>query len=343
MILDSTSLVPEYPTYPSGCRKPRSAGTIWSNPSTWSSLAGSWELPGPRDAHPTTRDRLGYAGEAAERLSPSECKDRVGNQFSWKHSNRRLFVQPAGMQFPSWRDSLRMATNSDQPQQPERINRRRLVLSLGGSLLILLGLFLPAGALMWTRGWLFILVMVVASTVGMLYLRRVNPDVIAARINRHEAPRRWDLLLGLMMLAAIIAVPIVAALDDGRYHWLPVPWWGCELGYALLITGMVGLTWAESVTKFFEPSVRIQTDRGHKVIDTGPYAVVRHPGYVSFFLFIIGTPFSLGSLWALIPAILLLPLLILRTIWEDRTLRDELAGYKEYTQRVRYRLIPGAW
>jgi protein-S-isoprenylcysteine O-methyltransferase Ste14 len=237
-----------------------------------------------------------------------------------------------------------MATISDHQRQPEPIDRRRLFLNIGGSLLFfVLGLFLPAGTWTWLRGWLFLFVLVVASVVVTLYLRRVNPDVIAARINRHEAPRRWDLLLGLMMLAAMIAVPIVAALDDRRYHWLPVPWWGCVLGYALLITGMVGLTWAESVNKFFEPTVRIQTDRGHKVIDTGPYAIVRHPGYVSFFLVFIGMPLSLGSLWALIPAILIGPLLVLRTIWEDQTLRDELAGYKEYTQRVRYRLIPGVW
>ena len=115
------------------------------------------------------------------------------------------------------------------------------------------------------------------------------------------------------------------------------------LGYALLITGMVGVTWAESVNKFFEPTVRIQTDRGHRVIDTGPYAIVRHPGYVSAFLSSSACPFALGSLWALIPAILLCLLLVVRTIWEDRTLREELAGYEEYAQRVRYRLIPGVW
>ena len=145
------------------------------------------------------------------------------------------------------------------------------------------------------------------------------------------------------MLAAMIAVPIVAALDDGRYHWLPVPWWVCVLGYAPLIIGMVGLTWAESVNKFFEPSVRIQTDRGHKVIDTGPYAIVRHPGYAFGFLLFLGMPLALGSLWALIPAILLCPLLVLRTVWEDRTLRDELPGYEEYARRVRFRLLPGIW
>jgi protein-S-isoprenylcysteine O-methyltransferase Ste14 len=238
-----------------------------------------------------------------------------------------------------------MATNDDQLRQPEQINRNRLFLNLGLSLLFfVLCLFLPAGTWMWARGWLFILVMVVASILGTLYLRRVNPEVITARINRHKGSKLWDRLLGaIFILPTMLAIPIVAALDDGRYHWFPVPWWGCVLGYALLITGMVGLTWAESVNKFFEPTVRIQTDRGHRVIDTGPYAIVRHPGYVSGFLVFIGMPLSLGSLWALIPAILLCPLLVLRTIWEDRTLREELAGYEEYTQRVRYRLLQGVW
>jgi protein-S-isoprenylcysteine O-methyltransferase Ste14 len=238
-----------------------------------------------------------------------------------------------------------MTTYNDHLRQPERIDRRRMVLSLGLSLLFsILSLFLPAGTWSWPRGWLFLIVLVMASVVITLYLGRINPDVLAARINRHKGTKRWDLLVGLIVgLPTVLAIPIVAALDDGRYHWLPVPWWGCMLGYALLMTGMVGLTWAESVNKFFEPTVRIQTDRGHRVIDTGPYAIVRHPGYVAGFLVFIGMPLSLGSFWALIPAVLACLLLVLRTVWEDRTLREELAGYKEYTQRVHYRLIPGVW
>jgi protein-S-isoprenylcysteine O-methyltransferase Ste14 len=225
------------------------------------------------------------------------------------------------------------------------MDRRRLITSTLSSLLILvLCLFLPAGTWSWFRGWLFLMVLVATSVVSILYLRRVNPDVIAGRVNRHERPRRWDLLLGLFFfLPTMLAIPIVSALDDGRYHWHFVPWWGCVLGYALMITGMVGLTWAQSVNKFFEPSVRIQTDRGHKVIDTGPYAIVRHPGYAFGYPFFLGMPLALGSLWGLIPAVLLCPLLVLRTIWEDQTLRKELPGYQEYTQRVRYRLIRGVW
>ncbi len=240
---------------------------------------------------------------------------------------------------------MNMATNRDQTRQPEPTDRRRLVLSVGSSLLIfVLCLFLPAGTWTWFRGWLFFSVAVAASILITVYLRRVNPDVIAARVNRHNGTKRWDLLLGAIFgLPTMLAIPIVAALDDGRYHWFHLQWWGCVLGYTLLITGMVGLTWAESVNKFFEPSVRIQTDRGHKVVDSGPYAIVRHPGYVSGFLVFIGMPLSLGSLWALIPAVLACLLLVVRTIWEDRTLQDELTGYREYAQRVRHRLIPGVW
>jgi protein-S-isoprenylcysteine O-methyltransferase Ste14 len=140
-----------------------------------------------------------------------------------------------------------------------------------------------------------------------------------------------------------MAIPILAALDDARFHWSHLPWWGCVLGYALLITGMVGLTWAMAVNKFFEATVRIQTDRGHTVIDTGPYAVIRHPGYAAGYLIFVGMPLALGSLWALVPVILLCPLLVLRTVWEDQMLQQGLVGYKEYAQRVRFRLIPGVW
>jgi len=236
-----------------------------------------------------------------------------------------------------------MAAIEGQPH--ELIDRRRLLIWTIMSLLILvLCLFLPAGTWGWFRGWLFVVVMVGASVVITVYLRRVNPDVIAGRVNRHKGTKRWDLILGAFFgLPILLAIPIVAALDDGRYHWFPVPWWLCPLGYVLLIIGMAGVTWAESVNKFFEPFVRIQTDRGHRVIDTGPYAIIRHPGYAAAYLAFVGIPLALGSLWALAPVILLCPLGVLKTIWEDQMLREELPGYKEYAQRVRYRLVPGIW
>jgi protein-S-isoprenylcysteine O-methyltransferase Ste14 len=238
-----------------------------------------------------------------------------------------------------------MVTNDDQPRRPEPIDRRRLITSVITSVpFLVLCLFVPARTWAWIRGWLFLVVVVSASIVITLYLRRVNPDVVAARVNRHEGTKRWDLILAMIfILPTMLAIPIVAALDDGRFHWFHVPWWCCLIGYMLLIVGMAGVTWAESVNKFFEPSVRIESERGHRVIDTGPYAIVRHPGYVSGFLVFIGMPLSLGSLWALIPAVLVCLLLVLRTVWEDRMLRAELPGYDDYAQRVRYRLIPEVW
>lgn len=238
-----------------------------------------------------------------------------------------------------------MATNDPPPERAEPIDRRRLVISTTASLLILvLCLFLPAGTLAWPRGWLFLAVMVGASLVSTMYLRRVNPDVIADRVNRHERPRRWDLLLGLFgLLPPMLAIPIVGGLDDGRFRWSHLPCWGCLAGYAVMLAGFVGFTWATSVNKFFEPTVRIQTDRGHRVIDTGPYALIRQPGYAFGFLLFVGMPLALGSLWALIPAMLLVPGLVVRTMLEDRTLHAELPGYSEYAKRVRCRLIPGVW
>lgn len=106
---------------------------------------------------------------------------------------------------------------------------------------------------------------------------------------------------------------------------------------------VVLVTWAESVNKFFEVTVRLQTDRGQTVIDTGPYAIVHHPGYVSGLLITVGTALCLASVWTLIPASVASVLFIVRTRWEDQTLQAELPGYSEYTQRVRFKLIPGVW
>ena len=237
-----------------------------------------------------------------------------------------------------------MSATTEPPGPPESTDRRRLIASAVWTLLIsLLCLFLPAGTWAWWRGWLFFLVVVAASVVISLYLRRTNPEVIAARVNRHEGTKGWDRLLLGLYLPALVSIFPVAALDDGRYHWSQLPWWACLLGYALVLAGLAGLTWAESVNKFFEPTVRIQADRGHHVIDAGPYAIVRHPGYAAALFLVLGMPLSLGSCWALIPAVISYLILIVRTALEDRTLRGELPGYEEYAQRVRHRLIPNIW
>ena len=220
------------------------------------------------------------------------------------------------------------ANDSDNP--PPEFSRRRLLLRLAGlPVFIALFMFLPAGTWNWPRGWLFVFVLLGIVSAVFLILHRLNPEVIVARGSFHKGTKGWDKVLLSVYFPAMAAVLIVAALDDGRFHWYPVEWWVCAAGYVFLIVGIGIVTWAEAVNKFFEITVRIQTERGHEVIDTGPYAIVRHPGYVGGILHAMGIALSLGSLWALIPAGIASLVLIVRTQWEDRTLQDELTGYQE--------------
>ena len=153
----------------------------------------------------------------------------------------------------------------------EKIDLRRLVLFLLLTPLFLsLLMFWPAGTWEWDKGWLFILVFSVSAVVASLYLRRVNPDLLAARINRHEGTERWDRVLVSLIVVAWMAVPPVAALDDGRFQWFPIPWWPCLLGYVLFVFGTGIMTWAQSVNKFFGPTVRLQEDRGQQLSKSPP-------------------------------------------------------------------------
>ena len=236
-----------------------------------------------------------------------------------------------------------MTIGIDGVGESKQVTQRRLVLILVTQLPVLaLLLFLPAGTVGWRKGWLFLLVFIAMNALVVLYIWRVNPELLVAR-TRIRWAKRWDKILGWIMIATAMAIIPVAALDDGRFHWLPVHQWVCGLGYVLFLIGMVVGTWVGAVNKFAEPAVRIQTERGHKVVDTGPYAIVRHPGYVAGVLLFAGIALALGSLWALIPVGLASCLLVLRTHWEDQTLQGELPGCREYTARVRYKLIPGVW
>jgi protein-S-isoprenylcysteine O-methyltransferase Ste14 len=219
---------------------------------------------------------------------------------------------------------------------------RRAIRSLAAfSLLLAAALFVPAG-IGWRLGWLFLAVFLLQIAIAAVYLWRVNPEIYVARSRFHKGTKAWDKLVLCLLFPAILAVFPVAGLDH-RYDWSSVPGWLVGAGYALLTVGMLGSVWVEAVNKFAEPGVRIQTERGHKVVDTGPYAIVRHPMYATSLLLFGGVALCLGSYWALIPVATAGIVVVVRTALEDRTLQRELAGYKEYAGRVRYRLIPGVW
>jgi protein-S-isoprenylcysteine O-methyltransferase Ste14 len=240
-------------------------------------------------------------------------------------------------------------TADDQGQPPHGIKHGRTatILRLAAMvvawpLVIGLLLFMAAGTLDWWQGWLLLFVFLAETLVVVPYIWLVNPDLLVAR-SRFRFVKRWDKILVCFMIPSVVSIFVVAALDSGRFHWLPVPWWDYALGYVLFLLATGLGTWVGAVNKFAEGPVRIQTERGHKVIDTGPYAVVRHPLYFAAMPLFAGIALCLGSVWALLPVGVFCLLLILRTLWEDQTLQAELPGYKEYTQRVRYRLVPGVW
>ena len=202
--------------------------------------------------------------------------------------------------------------------------------------------FVPAGRLDWTLGWIYVGLVFVNVAITWACLLRWNPELIERRIRFGKWTKTWDKVWAVLCAPIMIAVYVVAGFEarDGVTSLSGAAW---LVGLAIFIPGSAMLTWSMVVNPFFEKTVRIQTDHGHRVIDTGPYAYVRHPGYLGFMGWILSTPLLLASAWAFVPAVLAVVGIMIRTALEDRTLHAELPGYPEYAARVRFRLIPGVW
>lgn len=228
------------------------------------------------------------------------------------------------------------------------VNWRAAAGLFGFALLLPASLFIAAGRVDWPLAWLNTIAFVVVAVGSRLIALRKNPDLLVERSQAFQAGREgskaWDrLLMGIVGLVGPLAVWITAGLDD-RWDWSP------ELPLALqwaalgaVVGGYAFATWAMTVNRFFSATVRIQRDRGHTVVSDGPYRFVRHPGYAGGAVVYLALAIALDSLWALVPAILTTIVLVARTALEDKTLQEELPGYREYAARVRYRLLPGIW
>jgi protein-S-isoprenylcysteine O-methyltransferase Ste14 len=181
--------------------------------------------------------------------------------------------------------------------------------------------------------------------VSRLIVNRRHPDLIKerARFMNAEDTKPWDKVLAPLLGIGSVLILVVAGLDK-HYGWSPassltvnlIALFGILLGYGFS-------SWALIENRFFSGTVRIQTERGHHVVTTGPYRIMRHPGYAGGLFGYLFIPLLLDSLWAFIPAVLLMVVIIVRTALEDKTLQAELPGYKEFAQKTRYRLLPGIW
>ena len=204
-------------------------------------------------------------------------------------------------------------------------------------------LFLSAGRTDWIAGWVYLAIMTINAAGNYAYLRFANPELIGHRMRLGPGTKTWDKIWLGLFSPVFLAVYAVAGLDVGRLGFATMPLLLWPAGLVLFLPGTVLFSWSMGVNPFFEKTVRIQRERGHRVIDSGPYRFVRHPGYVGFLGWILSAPLLLGSWWAFLPAVLSAVFVIVRTALEDRTLRQELPGYREYAARVRFRLIPNVW
>jgi protein-S-isoprenylcysteine O-methyltransferase Ste14 len=203
-------------------------------------------------------------------------------------------------------------------------------------------LFGCAGRLDWPRGWFFIALTIVTLAITIPVLQRENPRFLRTRLQKTAGAKPFDKVIYIILMSALLGCLGVAGLD-ARFSWSSLAFEWTYLGLFLYIAGYIPIGLAAATNPFLERTVRIQEERGHVAVTTGPYRVVRHPMYAGVLLGMAGWPLLLGSTWSYWPLAVVAVTLIVRTALEDRTLRLELPGYEEYTAHTRYRLLPGIW
>jgi protein-S-isoprenylcysteine O-methyltransferase Ste14 len=238
-----------------------------------------------------------------------------------------------------------MSSNTSAEQQKEKTESRSVfkgLLKVGIFIAVSVAIFFfCAGRLNLVVAWIYMAMVLVNTIITSLV---INPELIAERSEIKKDAKSWDILPAILIgRVGPLVILIVAGLDI-RFGWsqlVPLVIQIVALGVAIL--GLLVTDWAVVSNKFFSGVVRIQKDRGHTVVTTGPYRYVRHPGYGGAILHYLATPVVLSSLWALIPAGLVVCITIIRTAFEDRALQEELEGYKSYAKQVHYRLLPKLW
>jgi protein-S-isoprenylcysteine O-methyltransferase Ste14 len=197
----------------------------------------------------------------------------------------------------------------------------------------------------WWEAWIYAITSILAFAISRVLAARHHPDLLAerARFMQHENAKPWDKLITPFLGIGGGLVLLVAGLDM-LFDWSPTfSFWVKTASLAIILAGYALSSYALIKNRFFSGMVRIQTDRGHQVVSSGPYRWMRHPGYAGGLLTYLATPLFLDSRWAFLPAVFITILLVIRTGLEDKFLQDELEGYRDYARRVRYRLLPGVW
>ncbi|GCE21568.1 methyltransferase family protein [Dictyobacter kobayashii] len=207
-----------------------------------------------------------------------------------------------------------------------------------------LPLFLAAGTLAWPAGWTFLILFFGFTFAITYWLFKHNPALLTERMAISKSDQKvWDKIGMAVTYVVFLAWLVLMPLDAVRFRWSQVPTWLQIVGAVVLI----GSFWLFYATfrenSFLSPMVRIQEERGQTVVSTGPYHYVRHPMYAAALLYMLSTALLLGSLFGLLGGLLLIIMIAIRAVLEERTLQQELQGYSAYKTQVKYRLIPYVW
>jgi len=236
-----------------------------------------------------------------------------------------------------------MATKTADQNVLKTVNPKYWIRSIITYLLIPLVLLISGWDFGWWQGWLYSALIVITGIGPRMWAEKRHPGLLEERgkLGKDQNVKSWDKVLAPLMALSLSFLLVVVAGLDHHFGWSPVfPIWLNILGFILIVTGYAFAGWALAENRFFSTMVRIQTDRGHTVCDSGPYRIVRHPGYAGNVLALPGMVLAFGSVWTIIPVIVALIIAFIRTTLEDKTLQEELPGYQDYARRVHYRLIP---
>jgi len=232
-------------------------------------------------------------------------------------------------------------TNQESTVGREELEGKLIFKSIFFFALIIAITFIGAGRIDYWQGWIYNGLNIIFLMLSYFLLPR---ELIEERLKPKEGMKKWDKIYSIVSIPVYFAILIISILDGGRFDWEPrIPILVVIIGVVVYTIGQIIVLWAKKVNKFFSTVVRIQKDRGQTVCKDGPYRFVRHPGYLGGLFYIIVTPIVLSSFWGLIPAVIAVVLLFIRTYLEDKTLQRELEGYTDYTNETRYRLLPGIW
>ena len=205
-------------------------------------------------------------------------------------------------------------------------------------------LFVPAGTLHWPAAWVFLSFIGILGLAGGLWLAKTDPALLAERMRPMMQDDQPAADKKFMLVFVVVAFFWVVAMGlDRRMHASEVPVALQALGWAMLVLSSGFILWVMRENSFAAPVIKLQAERGHRVVSTGPYAWVRHPMYSGTVLFFVGMPLLLGSWWGVALSPLFIVLFAVRAGIEERTLLAGLPGYADYAARVRYRLLPGVW